>query len=161
MAQETPLYPDVFNDRLFNIACQLVKDPVPNIRMTIARCFSLVLSKQYIDTQRYKVTVIILRKMQSDSDPDVRDVALSCDLPSNDEDNNDAARNLSESSTSNTNISTLSTASTADMNCTDGGTSNRDDSEVSQDSISLYLDTDEKNTSMWDYLHSKYITINT
>lgn len=151
MAQEAPLYPDVFNDRLFNIACQLVKDPVPNIRMTIARCFALVLSKQHIDTQRYKVTVIILRKMQCDSDPDVRDVALSCDLPSNDDDNNDAARNLSESSASNTNISTLSTASTVDMNCTDSGMSfNRegDESEVSQDSISLYLDTDEKNTSM-------------
>lgn len=151
MAQETPLYPDVFNDRLFNIACQLVKDPVPNIRMTIARCFALVLSKQHIDTQRYKVTVIILRKMQTDSDPDVRDVALSCDLPSNDDENNDATRNLSESSTSNTNISTLSTASTVDMNCTDGGISYKgegDESEVSQDSISLYLDTDEKNTSM-------------
>lgn len=149
MAQETPLYPDVFNDRLFNIACQLVKDPVPNIRMTIARCFALVLSKQYIDTQRYKVTVIILRKMQSDSDPDVRDVALSCDLPTNEDDNNETTRNLSESSTSNTNISTISTASTVDI--MDGGISfNRegDDSEVSQDSISLYLDTDEKNTSM-------------
>ncbi|XP_031633416.1 serine/threonine-protein phosphatase 4 regulatory subunit 1-like isoform X2 [Contarinia nasturtii] len=161
MAQETPLYPDVFNDRLFNIACQLVKDPVPNIRMTIARCFALVLSKQYIDTQRYKVTVIILRKMQTDSDPDVSDVALSCDLPSNEDDNNDTTRNLSESSTSNTNISSLSTASTVDMNCTDGGTSfNRegDDSEVSQDSISLYLDTDEKNTSSEDSLPSELLS---
>lgn len=140
MAQETPLYPDVFNDRLFNIACQLVKDSVPNIRMTIARCFSLVLSKQHIDTQRYKVTVIILRKMQTDSDRDVRDVALSCDLPSNED---ETAQNLSE----HTNVSTLSTASTVDMNCTDGGISfNRegDDSEVSQDSINVYLDTDEK-----------------
>lgn len=151
MAQETPLYPDVFNDRLFNTACQLVKDTVPNIRMTIAKCFALVLSKQHIDTQRYKVTVIILRKMQKDNDSDVRDVALSCDLPSNDDDNNDTTRNLSETSTSNTNISTFSTASTIDMNCSDGGmgfNQGGDDSEVSQDSISLYLDTDEKNTSM-------------
>lgn len=150
MAQETPLYPDVFNDRLFNIACQLVKDAVPNIRMTIAKCFALVLSKQHIDTQRYKVTVIILRKMQKDSDSDVRDVALSCDLPSSDDENNDTARNLNETSTNNANISThstLSTASTVDLNCTDGDGFNQD-SEVSQDSISLYLDTDEKNTSM-------------
>lgn len=100
MAQETPLYPDVFNDRLFNIACQLVKDPVPNIRMTIARCFALVLSKQHIDTQRYKVTVIILRKMQTDSDRDVRDVASSCELPENEDDNNDISTSSGENSIS-------------------------------------------------------------
>lgn len=61
-----------------------------------------------------------------------------------------AAKNLNESSISNTNVSTLSSSSTVDMNSTVGGSSfNRegDDSEVSQDSISLYLD-DEKNTSM-------------
>lgn len=118
--------------------------------MTIARCFSLVLSKQHIDTQRYKVTVIILRKMQTDIDRDVRDVALSCDLPSNEDENNDTTQNLSELSASNTNVSTLSAASTIDMNCTDGISFNRegDESEVSQDSINVYLDTDEKNPSM-------------
>lgn len=64
MAQETPLYPDVFNDRLFNIACQLVKDPVPNIRMTIARCFSLVLSKQYTKIARQQSDVSASRSLR-------------------------------------------------------------------------------------------------
>lgn len=87
MALPEPTHPNVFNDHMFTTACQLVKDPVPNIRMTIARCFALVLSSQLTDMQRYKITVIILRKMQSDSDRDVRDIATSCELPDNEDDN--------------------------------------------------------------------------
>lgn len=152
MALDIPLHPDVFNDRLFNRACHLVKDSVPNIRMTIAKCFSLVLTKQHIDTHRYNVTVIILRKMQKDEDSDVRDIALSCELPPNEDDTNENVRNINETTHNDTytEIASISTASTIDLNCTDAsGCFNRDgeDSEESQDSISLYLDTDEKNTS--------------
>lgn len=86
MLQSEPIHPNVFNDHLFTPACQLVKDSVPNIRMTIARCFALVLTNQLTDPQRYKITVIILRKMLSDSDRDVRDIASSCDLPDNEDD---------------------------------------------------------------------------
>lgn len=147
------MYPDVFNDRLFNRACHLVKDAVPNIRMTIAKCFSLVLTKQSIDAHRYNVTVMILRRMQQDDDSDVRDIALSCELPATDDDTNDNTRHLNETACNDTytDISTLSTASTVDLNSTEGvgnvDRENDDESDESQDSIRLYLDTDEKNLS--------------
>lgn len=153
MALETSLYPDVFNDRLFNRACHLVKDAVPNIRMTIAKCFSLVLTKQTIDTHRHMVTVMILRRMQQDEDSDVRDIALSCELPATDEEINESARDLHETVSiddTRTNLSSLSTTSTVDLNSTEGGVAfghDNDESDESQDSIRLYLDTDEKNMS--------------
>lgn len=151
MALETSLYPDVFNDRLFNRACHLVKDAVPNIRMTIAKCFSLVLTKQSVDLHRHNVTVMILRKMQQDDDSDVRDIALSCELPATDEEINESARQLNETACdAYTDNSTLSTASTVDLNSTEGGATygrDNDESDESQDSIRLYLDTDEKNMS--------------
>lgn len=152
MALETSLYPDVFNDRLFNRACHLVKDAVPNIRMTIAKCFSLLLTKQSIDTHRHNVTVMILRKMQQDEDSDVRDIALSCELPATDEEINESTRHLNETTGIDacTDISSLSTASTVDLNSTEGGVAygrDNDESDESQDSIRLYLDTDEKNMS--------------
>lgn len=152
MALEVSLYPVVFNDRLFNRACHLVKDAVPNIRMTIAKCFSLVLTKQSIDTHRHNVTVMILRKMQLDEDSDVRDIALSCELPATDEEINESTRHLNETAGNDmyTDISSLSTASTVDLNSTEGGVAygrDNDESDESQDSIRLYLDTDEKNMS--------------
>lgn len=164
MALETSLYPDVFNDRLFNRACHLVKDAVPNIRMTVAKCFSLVLTKQSIDTHRHNVTVMILRKMQKDEDSDVRDIALSCDLPATEEEINESTRQLNETACNDTytDISSLSTASTVDLNSTEGGVAygrDNEESDESQDSIRLYLDTDEKNTSKssprtYDMIHS-------
>lgn len=151
MALETTLYPDVFNDRLFNRACHLFKDAVPNIRMTIAKCFTLVLTKQSIDTHRHNVTVSILRKMRHDEDRDVRDIALSCKLPSTEEELSDSGRQFNEtvSNDAGTDVSTLS-ATTDDLNCTEGDTTfgrDNDESDESQDSIRLYLDTDEKNLS--------------
>lgn len=94
MSQSEPIHPNVFNDHLFTPACQLVKDSVPNIRMTIAGCFALVLTSQLTDPQRYKITVIILRKMLSDSDRDVRDIAKSCDLPDNEDDSDTSEYSL-------------------------------------------------------------------
>lgn len=148
MALETPLHPEVFNDRLFNSACHLVKDSVPNIRLTIAKCFALIISKKEIDSLRYNFVVEIVRKMQQDTDSDVRDIVFACELPHNEEDKNNS-RNLNETTCNETakEIASTSTASTVDLNASN--VSDEEVSEVSQDSISSFWDSDEKNTSMY------------
>lgn len=147
MALETDLHPDVFNERLFHRAYQLVKDSVPNIRMTIANCFACVLAKQPENSHRYNVIVVMMRELQHDDDSDVRDIALSCNLPPRDDDPNESARSTNQNAFAD--VASMSTASTAEWNISDLGeySRNNEESDESQDSISLYLDTDEKNTS--------------
>lgn len=144
------LHPDVFNNRLFHCACQLTKDAVPNIRMTIAKCFTLMLTKPSIDAHRFDLAVAILREMKKDCDTDVRDVVFTCNLPPSEDELNNSTRNQGEHNNETfSEIASMSTASTVDLNCTEIGNFSRDneESDESQDSISLYLDTDEKNSS--------------
>lgn len=149
MALDIDLHPDVFNERLFHRAYQLVKDSVPNIRMTIAKCFACVLTKQPENSHRYNVIVIVMRELQHDIDSDVRDVALSCNLPPREDDPNASGKSENMNNETFTDVASMSTASTAEWNISDIGeySKQNEESDESQDSISLYLDTDEKYTS--------------
>lgn len=134
--------------------------------MAIANCFSLILRQNAFNNSKVLCKVVhILRKMQSDGDIDVRDIALNCSLPPkntlDDEDDyddedaaedNDNTRNLNETFLErSTDLASISNASTVDMNSSSDGngsfSKDNDESDESQDSIRLYLDTDEKNSS--------------
>lgn len=132
--------------------------------MAIATCFSLILKQSAFNNSKVLSKVVhTLRKMQTDSDIDVRDIALNCSLPpkntlegdDDDDDDgsagNDNAGNLNETFFEQSmDRASLSNASTVDMNSSDGNGSfskDNDESDESQDSIRLYLDTDEKNSS--------------
>lgn len=156
---DTPLDPEVFVNHLFSKCYDLGYDAVPNIRMAVANCFSVILKQNAFDDPTVLNKVIhVLRKMQSDSDIDVRDIALNCQLPpknSLDEDygteDNEDTGNLNQTfAEQGTDLASLSTASTVDMNSTDENSTfykENEESDESQDSIRLYMDTDEKNSS--------------
>lgn len=152
MSLEPPLFPTVFNQLLFKTVLELATDLVPNIRMGIAKCLSTALARQHVfdSEKQFEETVQILRQLQKDRDSDVREMAICSALPPQDdtEDN----QNVTDDNDHRCVEASISNASTVDMNCTfmdeDGGCGkDGDESEESQDSISLYLDTDEKNIS--------------
>lgn len=140
---------------MITIVTKLAKDGVPNIRMGIAKCLSsaLVCSYQFDDTEQYDEVVKVLRQLQNDRDSDVREMAICSALPPLEltDDGQNADKDDDADREHQVIAASISNASTVDMNCTDEdgcGKGDGDDSDVSQDSISLYLDTDEKNTSM-------------
>lgn len=152
---EAPIFRTVFNQQMFTTVIKLAKDGVPNIRMGIAKCLSsaLLCSHEFDNTEQYDETVKSLRQLQNDRDSDVREMAICSALPPLELTNEDQKADNDDDSDKEHQLvaASISNASTVDMNCTDEdgcGKDDGEDSEVSQDSISLYLDTDEKNTSM-------------
>lgn len=157
MLCETPIFRTVFNSLIFKTVIQLAKDGVPNIRMGIAKCLSTALtcSYKFENDEQYADAVKHLRQLQCDRDSDVREMAICSALPppENNIDEDQMADNDDGTDKDHRCVSaSISNASTVDMNCTDEdgcgkGNDDGDESEESQDSIKLYWDTDEKNTS--------------
>lgn len=153
---DTPTFQTVFNQQLFPTVTKLAKDGVPNIRMGIAKCLSSTLtsSLKFDTTEQYDEAVKTLRQLQCDSDCDVREMAICSALPPLDTAVADQTATFDGDETIDEHqliAASISNASTVDMNCTDEdgcGKEDGDDGEVSQDIISCFLDTDEKNTSM-------------
>jgi serine/threonine-protein phosphatase 2A regulatory subunit A len=63
-------------DSVLEAACRLVMDPIPNIRFNVAKCLETLAAVLNADPEGQeivgRIVVPALKKLQEDTDPDVR-----------------------------------------------------------------------------------------